>query len=321
MADALVSIGPPCARTPTRCAPACLMRSAHLCGRVLLASPAAAARRPTSSTPTAPRGDPRRDAAAGASAARLARVRARPAAQRRQRSGHAASRARTSRTCAACTVALPGTVDSSPIYLHGVSVGGRQPRRDRRHDHLRRTIAIDADSGRILWTFTPARLRGWAGSAQITTASPIADPDRRFVYAASPNGLIHKLSLADGGEDRAGLAGERHPRRHPREARGGAEHRRPDVIATTGGYFGDAPPYQGHVVLIVAPSGRLRAVFNTLCANRRELLVPSSCPASDSAILSRGGRGGRAGRRADPDRHRQRPVERDAPTSATACSS
>ena len=63
----------------------------------------------------------------------------------------------------------------------------------------------------------------------------------------------------------------------------------PDVIATTGGYFGDAPPYQGHVVLIDRASGRLRAVFNTLCANRRGLLVPSSCPASDSAILSRGG--------------------------------
>jgi hypothetical protein len=30
-------------------------------------------------------------------------------------------------------------------------------------------------------------------------------------------------------------------------------------------------------------------VFNTLCANRRALIVPSSCSASDSAILSRGG--------------------------------
>jgi hypothetical protein len=61
------------------------------------------------------------------------------------------------------------------------------------------------------------------------------------------------------------------------------------VIATTGGYFGDAPPYQGHVVLIERSSGRLRGVFNTLCANRRELIVPSSCAASDSAVLSRSG--------------------------------
>jgi hypothetical protein len=61
------------------------------------------------------------------------------------------------------------------------------------------------------------------------------------------------------------------------------------VIATTGGYIGDGPTYQGHVVLIDRTSGRIRHIFNTLCANRRELLVPSSCPASDSAILSRAG--------------------------------
>ena len=81
-----------------------------------------------------------------------------------------------------------------------------------------RTLAIDAGSGRILWTFTPAGYSGWAGSFRITTASPVADPDRRWVYAASPNGLIHKLALADGHEAR-GLAGARDARPHAREAR------------------------------------------------------------------------------------------------------
>jgi hypothetical protein len=57
----------------------------------------------------------------------------------------------------------------------------------------------------------------------------------------------------------------------------------------TSGYFGDAPPYQGHVASIDRSSGRLVSVFNTLCANRRGLLAPSSCRASDSAILSRAG--------------------------------
>jgi hypothetical protein len=42
-------------------------------------------------------------------------------------------------------------------------------------------------------------------------------------------------------------------------------------------------------VLIDRASGRLDAVFNTLCASRRQLQVPSTCPASDSAILSRSG--------------------------------
>jgi len=188
------------------------------------------------------------------------------------------------------TVALPGTVDSSPIYLHGVTVDGGV------HDTIvvtttyGKTLAIDANSGRILWTFTPPGYSSWAGSAQITTASPLADPDRQFVYASSPNGLIHKLALADGSEDSSGS--------WPVKITRDATHEKitsslnidgPDAVVTTGGYYGDAPPYQGHVVLIDRQSGHIAAIFNTLCANRRELQVPSTCPASDSAILSRSG--------------------------------
>jgi PQQ-like domain len=186
------------------------------------------------------------------------------------------------------TVSVPGTVDSSPIYLHGVNVRGAV------HDVILattsygRTVAIDAASARILWTFTPPGIARWAGSAQITTASPIAAPDRRFVYAASPDGLIHKLALADGGEAAGWPVSITRDPAHEKIAAAlniaGAY-----VIAATGGYYGDAPPYQGHVVLIARSSGRLQRVFNTLCANRRELLVPSSCTASDSAILARAG--------------------------------
>jgi PQQ-like domain len=187
-------------------------------------------------------------------------------------------------------LALPGTVDSSPIYLHGVSVHGAV------HDVIvvtttyGRTIAIDAGSGVILWTFTPPGLSSWAGSAQITTASPLADPDRLSVYTASPNGLIHKLALADGSESSSGswpVRITREPLHEKIAAALNIDGR--DILAATGGYFGDAPPYQGHVVLIDRQSGKLNAVFNTLCANRRGLLLPSTCPASDSAILSRGG--------------------------------
>jgi PQQ-like domain len=188
------------------------------------------------------------------------------------------------------TVRLPGTVDSSPIYVHGALVAGAA------HNVLvvtttyGKTLAIDADTARILWTFTPAHYASWAGSAQITTATPLADPGRRFVYAASPNGLIHKLALADGREDATGA--------WPVSITRDATHEKiaaalnidgPDVLAATGGYLGDAPPYQGHVVAINRASGRIRAVFNSLCANRRALIVPSTCSASDSAILSRAG--------------------------------
>jgi hypothetical protein len=61
------------------------------------------------------------------------------------------------------------------------------------------------------------------------------------------------------------------------------------VIATTGGYIGDAPPYQGHVVVIAAGNGRLLHVWNSLCSNRHGLLFPSRCPTSDSAIFGRAG--------------------------------
>jgi PQQ-like domain len=188
------------------------------------------------------------------------------------------------------TVSLPGTVDSSPIYLHGVSADGAK------HDvaivttTYGKTIAIDADSGAILWTFTPPGYGKWAGSAQITVASPIADPDRRWVYAASPDGLIHKLSLADGSEDTSGSWPVRVTREPVHEKLGAALNiDGPDIVVATGGYIGDIPPYQGHVVAISRASGQLLSVFNTLCANRRELQIPSTCPASDSAILSRGG--------------------------------
>jgi hypothetical protein len=188
------------------------------------------------------------------------------------------------------TVSLAGTVDSSPIYLHDVTVAGATRDVIVVTSTYGETIAIDASRGQVLWTFTPAGIIGWAGSAQITTASPIADPDRQFVYAASPNGLIHKLSLADGSEDRSGawpVAITRDPTHEKIAAALNIDG--PDIVAATGGYIGDIPPYQGHVVLIGRSSGRIVRVFNTLCANRRELQKPSTCPASDSAILSRGG--------------------------------
>ena len=50
----------------------------------------------------------------------------------------------------------------------------------------------------MLWRFTPPGYSSWAGSAQITTATPVADPGRTAIYAASPDGKIYKLAIADG---------------------------------------------------------------------------------------------------------------------------
>jgi PQQ-like domain len=183
-------------------------------------------------------------------------------------------------------VKLPGTVDSSPIYLHGVKIGGA------RHDAFfvtttyGITLAIDAASGKILWSWTPPGYSRWAGSAQITTATPVADPGRKWIYAASPDGRIQKLSVATGH-----AAWRRAITVLPafEKIAASLNFASGHVIATTGGYIGDAPPYQGHVALIAAKNGRLLHVWNSLCSYWHVIIAPSRCPQSDSAIWGRAG--------------------------------
>ena len=79
---------------------------------------------------------------------------------------------------------------------------------------------------------------------------------------------------------------------------------------TTGGYIGDAPPYQGHVVAIDRASGRIRGVFNSLCSDRHTIFAPSSCASSDSAIWARSGAVVEPRTAAAAGRHRQRALER-----------
>jgi PQQ-like domain len=188
-------------------------------------------------------------------------------------------------------VHVDGTVDSSAIELHAIKVKGRSRDVAIMTTTYGRTFALDARSGARLWEFTPADIRSYEGSAQITTATPIADPNRRFVYAASPDGRIHKLVIANGHEIRTGG--------WPTRVTFDATHEKiasalnlsgGSVVVTTGGYVGDAPPYQGHVVTIGRATGRITAVWNSLCSDRHALIhPPSSCSASDSAIWGRAG--------------------------------
>jgi hypothetical protein len=209
-------------------------------------------------------------------------------------------------------VDLPGTVDSSPIYLSRVRVGGRRRSLLVMTTTYGRTLGISPAGGRPLWRFTPKSYGSVAGSAQITTATPVADPNRRFVYAASPDGRIHKLHVRNGREVRSHhwpVSVTRDPT-HEKIASalnlyGG------HVLVTTGGYIGDAPPYQGKVVAIDRRSGRRVHVFNSLCSNRRRIIEPASCPASDSAIW------GRAGAVVDPHSGRLYVATGNAPFNGT----
>lgn len=185
-------------------------------------------------------------------------------------------------------VRLDAVVDSSPIYLRAARIGKRARDVFVVTTAYGRTYAIDAGGGRILWVFTPPGYRQWAGTDRITQASPLADPSRRFVYSASPDGRIHKLSLATGGEASGWpVAVTLMP---AREKIGPAlNFARGRVLVATGGYIGDAPPYQGHVVVIDARRARVVNVWNALCSDRRGLQKPDTCPESGAAIWGRSG--------------------------------
>src|SRR5438093_6961599 len=185
-------------------------------------------------------------------------------------------------------VVLDGTVDAWPIYLRGVRVHGSRHETFFVTTSYGRTLAIDAATGAILWRFTPSGYSSLAGSYRITNSTPVADPNRKFVYAASPDGFVHKLSVASGAEARGWPV--RVALLPQREKLGTSlNYSRGLVLIGTGGYIGDAPPYQGHIVAIRASSARIVHVWNSLCSNVHRLLNPKSCPQSDSAIWARSG--------------------------------
>ncbi len=183
-------------------------------------------------------------------------------------------------------VAIDGTVDATAIYLHGITVGGIARDVFFMTTTYGKTLAIDADRGTVLWEFTPPSYAALAGSRQITTATPVADPDRRFIYAAAPDGNIRKLDASTGHVEWS-TAITLLPRRE--KIASSLTFFRGHVIATTGGYIGDAPPYQGHVAILDAVSGKLLHVWNSLCSDRAGLIDPPTCKESDSAIWGRAG--------------------------------
>jgi len=183
-------------------------------------------------------------------------------------------------------VKLDGTVDASAIYLHGATVKGSA------HDVFfvtttyGKTIAVDANSGAVLWEFTPPKYDSWVGSRQITNSTPAADPDRQYIYAAAPDGAIRKLAVSDGHAlwtTSITLLPQREKIASPLKVSRG------HIVAVTGGYIGDRPPYQGHVAILDAATGRLLHVWNSLCSDRPGLLNPRSCPDAQSAIWGRAG--------------------------------
>jgi outer membrane protein assembly factor BamB len=176
-------------------------------------------------------------------------------------------------------VRLDGTADSSPIAAGGLVVVTSS---------YGKAIALDPRTGRIRWRFMPPGYSTWAGTYRITNSSPVSDG--RFVWTAAPDGRIYKLALQTGRQIASGgwpVAVTRLPEREKLGTALNLDHGH--VIVTTGGYIGDAPPYQGHVAVLDAGSGRILGVFNALCSEQADLQRPAFCPESGSAIWARSG--------------------------------
>ncbi len=188
------------------------------------------------------------------------------------------------------TVTIDGIADSSAVELHDVTIDGAARDAIFITTSYGKTIAIDPGSGRILWQFDPSGVDSTPGNPQVTTATPIIDPDRRYLYSASPNGYVHKLAVASGRqvwETRVTLDPVHEKLPSSLNISG------PYLVVTTGGYIGDIPPYDGHVLTIERSSGAIAHVWNTECSNRHALILASSCAYTnthgDNAIWGRAG--------------------------------
>jgi outer membrane protein assembly factor BamB len=195
-------------------------------------------------------------------------------------------------------VRISAPIDAGLIYLSGVKVNGTS------HDvffgttNVGRTVAIDANDGKVLWEYrtpgfdelaaatgVPTGSRGLIVK-QITNSTPVADPNRQYIYAASADGKITKLSIADGSAVWS-TAVTRAPILEKLDSP--LSFVQGNVLVSTAGYVGDTPPYQGHIAVLDAKTGAIRKVWNSLCSDRAELLEPSSCSQTQSAIWGRAG--------------------------------
>ena len=181
------------------------------------------------------------------------------------------------------TVQLDGVADESLIELTGVGAG-------KNHNLLytttRRgvTYALDAATGATVWKFDPHD-QGLP-DYRITTATPAADPTKAWIYSASPDGHIHKLSASTGAEAPGWpLLVTLHPQ--DEKIASALNLVGSTLLVTTSGYIGDAGNYDGHVVAIDTKSRQI-GVFNTLCDNIRRLIIEIGGGTPDCAHVQSG---------------------------------
>ena len=195
-------------------------------------------------------------------------------------------------------VTISAPIDAGLIYLKGVQVNGATKDVFFGTTNLGRTVAIDANEDKVLWEYAPTGFDETAamnaqrgptnpvGAKQITNSTPVADANRQFIYAASADGKVVKLSVADG-KPAWSTAVTKLPKNEKMDSPLSFVDGK--VLVPTAGYVGDAPPYQGHIAVLNAQTGVVEQVWNSLCSDRAGLLEPTECPAAQSAIWGRAG--------------------------------
>ena len=179
-------------------------------------------------------------------------------------------------------IPLGDVADSAPILLQRVRVGSSY--RPMLFETLRNgaTLGIEAMSGRVVWKFRTS-------GPNYTHSAPAADPSGKAIYAPGVDGRVHKLDASNGREihelgfpEAITLIPDTEANESPLNVANGY------LYATISGYDGDRAPYDGHIVAIDLSTGK-KAVFNSLCSDKRRLLDGSGCVQQRSGIWSRGG--------------------------------
>lgn len=179
-------------------------------------------------------------------------------------------------------ISLGAIADSTPILLQHVRVGKRSMTMLFQTTMSGETLGIDAHTGKIVWHFT-------THGPNYTHSTPAADPSGRSIYVPGVDGKVHKLNASNGRDQRANGFPARITRMPNTEANESPLNVANGYLyATTSGYDGDAPPYDGHVVAVDLSTGKA-TVFNSLCSQKHRLPGPNSCAQQRSGIWARGG--------------------------------
>ncbi|HTU81488.1 MAG TPA: PQQ-binding-like beta-propeller repeat protein [Candidatus Acidoferrales bacterium] len=179
-------------------------------------------------------------------------------------------------------IALGTVADSTPIYIDRVIAGGVARAMLFQTDKAGVTYGIDARTGKIVWRYL-------THGPNITDSTPAMDPSGTAIYVPGVDGMIHKLDAGTGHELRAPGFPARLTRMPQSEKDASSLNVAGGYLyATTSGYLGDAPPYDGHVLAVRLSDGS-RHVFNSLCSADKRLPTPTSCAQQRSGIWGRGG--------------------------------